>query len=80
MAKEVKMMAYLERVMNVKKKFYTFEVQQIPKEENMKVDGLSKLASSSPGGGAWKIILVMTHKKLIEPMVGAIQEADDWRT
>lgn len=45
----------------------------------MKADGLSKLANTTPGGGAEKIILI-THKKAIESMVREIQEAGDWRT
>lgn len=77
--KEAKMRAYLERVMNVKNKFYTFEVEQILREKTMKVDELSKLASFFPRGGTGRIILVTTHKEVIESMIGAIQEADDWR-
>lgn len=45
----------------------------------MKVDELSKIASFCPEGGAEKIILVTTPAEVIEPIVGAIQEGDDWR-
>lgn len=78
MAKEAKMIAYLERVTSLKNSFYTFKVRQIPREEHTKAIGLSKLASSAPVGGTRRIILVTTPKDVIESMVGSIEEGVNW--
>ncbi|KAL0295870.1 UNVERIFIED_CONTAM: hypothetical protein Sangu_3180100 [Sesamum angustifolium] len=45
-AKEDSMVQYLQHIEELKTKFKSFQLQQIPKEENVKVDSLSKLANA----------------------------------
>ncbi|KAL0395112.1 UNVERIFIED_CONTAM: Retrovirus-related Pol polyprotein from transposon opus [Sesamum latifolium] len=45
-AKEESMIQYLQQIADLKTKFHHFQILQIPREENAKVDFLSKLASS----------------------------------
>ncbi|KAL0445591.1 UNVERIFIED_CONTAM: hypothetical protein Slati_1687000 [Sesamum latifolium] len=45
-AKEESMVQYLQQIEELKTKFKSFQLEQIPKEENVKVDSLSKLASA----------------------------------
>ncbi|KAL0412175.1 UNVERIFIED_CONTAM: Ribonuclease HI [Sesamum latifolium] len=45
-AKEESMVKYLQQIEELKIKFKSFQLQQIPKEENIKADSLSKLANA----------------------------------
>ncbi|KAL0311666.1 UNVERIFIED_CONTAM: hypothetical protein Scaly_2919600 [Sesamum calycinum] len=45
-AKEDSMVQYLQQIEELKTKFKSFQLQQIPREENVKVDSLSKLSSA----------------------------------
>ncbi|KAL0402054.1 UNVERIFIED_CONTAM: Ribonuclease HI [Sesamum latifolium] len=45
-AKEESMVQYLQQIEELKIKFKSFQLQQIPREENVKADSLSKLASA----------------------------------
>ncbi|KAL0458694.1 UNVERIFIED_CONTAM: hypothetical protein Slati_0496600 [Sesamum latifolium] len=45
-AKEESMVQYLQQIEELKIKFKSFQLQQIPREENVKVDSLSKLVSA----------------------------------
>ncbi|KAL0458431.1 UNVERIFIED_CONTAM: hypothetical protein Slati_0470300 [Sesamum latifolium] len=45
-AKEESMMQYLQQIEELKTKFKSFQLHQIPREENIKADSLSKLASA----------------------------------
>ncbi|KAL0433446.1 UNVERIFIED_CONTAM: hypothetical protein Slati_2678900 [Sesamum latifolium] len=45
-AKEESMVQYLQQVEELKTKFKSFQLHQIPREENIKTDSLSKLASA----------------------------------
>ncbi|KAL0456128.1 UNVERIFIED_CONTAM: Ribonuclease HI [Sesamum latifolium] len=45
-AKEESMVQYLQQIEELKTKFKSFQLQQIPREENVKADSLSKLASA----------------------------------
>ncbi|KAL0323470.1 UNVERIFIED_CONTAM: hypothetical protein Sangu_1966300 [Sesamum angustifolium] len=45
-AKEDSMAQYLQQIEELKTKFKSIQLQQIPKEENVKADSLSKLASA----------------------------------
>jgi len=50
-AKDPQMVAYLEYVQVLKESFEVFEIVHVPKEQNARVDLLTKLASSSKGAG-----------------------------
>ncbi|KAL0413180.1 UNVERIFIED_CONTAM: hypothetical protein Sradi_1519700 [Sesamum radiatum] len=45
-AKEESMVQYLQQIEELKTKFKHFKLQQIPREDNVKADSLSKLASA----------------------------------
>ncbi|KAL0378417.1 UNVERIFIED_CONTAM: Ribonuclease HI [Sesamum radiatum] len=45
-AKEEIMVQYLQQIEELKSKFKSFQLHQIPREENFKADSLSKLASA----------------------------------
>ncbi|KAL0439397.1 UNVERIFIED_CONTAM: hypothetical protein Slati_2422700 [Sesamum latifolium] len=45
-AKEESMVQYLQQIEELKTRFKSFQLQQIPREENIKADSLSKLASA----------------------------------
>ncbi|KAL0408061.1 UNVERIFIED_CONTAM: Ribonuclease HI [Sesamum radiatum] len=45
-AKKESMVQYLQQIEELKMKFKSFQLQQIPREENVKADSLSKLASA----------------------------------
>ncbi|KAL0406136.1 UNVERIFIED_CONTAM: hypothetical protein Slati_3927500 [Sesamum latifolium] len=45
-AKEESMVQYLQQIEELKTKFKSFQLQQIPREENVKANSLSKLASA----------------------------------
>ncbi|KAL0309167.1 UNVERIFIED_CONTAM: hypothetical protein Sradi_5859000 [Sesamum radiatum] len=45
-ANEESMVQYLQRIEELKTKLRSFQLQQIPREENVKADSLSKLAST----------------------------------
>ncbi|KAL0448656.1 UNVERIFIED_CONTAM: Ribonuclease HI [Sesamum latifolium] len=45
-AKEERMVQYLQQIGELKTKFKSFQLQQVPREENVKADSLSKLASA----------------------------------
>ncbi|KAK4384154.1 hypothetical protein Sango_3086100 [Sesamum angolense] len=45
-AKEESMVQYLQQIDELKTKFKSFQLQQIPREENVKADSLSKLTSA----------------------------------
>ncbi|KAL0451276.1 UNVERIFIED_CONTAM: hypothetical protein Slati_1105700 [Sesamum latifolium] len=45
-AKEESMVQYLQQIEELKMKFKSFQLQQIPKEESVKADYLSKLANA----------------------------------
>ena len=49
-AKDMMLHKYLAKVKDLMRKFSFYKVQHIPREENVKADILSKLASTKPGG------------------------------
>ncbi|KAL8507544.1 hypothetical protein ACS0TY_018185 [Phlomoides rotata] len=55
------------------------KVKLIPREENVKVDILSKLRSSTDLVEQRKITLVVAEKESTGPLIVAIEEGDDWR-
>ena len=46
LAKDTRMLAYLDEVKNVSRKIKDFKIRQIPREENKKTDTLANLAST----------------------------------
>ena len=49
-AKDILLQKYLVKVKDLMKSFDDTEVQHVPREENIRADILSKLASMKPGG------------------------------
>lgn len=72
-AKDERMMAYLQRVAGLRDKLSSFEVIQIPREENGKADSLSKLASSIALEGGGKVTIVTIEEESITPSVGLLE-------
>ncbi|KAL0410722.1 UNVERIFIED_CONTAM: hypothetical protein Slati_3661900 [Sesamum latifolium] len=65
-ANEESMVQYLQQIEELKTKFKIFQLQQISREENVKVDSLSKLASAlgrldPKWGGPYKIIRIIEN-------------------
>ncbi|KAL0394517.1 UNVERIFIED_CONTAM: Ribonuclease HI [Sesamum latifolium] len=54
-AKEESMVQYLQQIEELKTKFKSFQLHQIPREENIKADSLSKLASALKDCKTWRI-------------------------
>ncbi|KAL0313566.1 UNVERIFIED_CONTAM: hypothetical protein Sradi_5755900 [Sesamum radiatum] len=80
-AKEESMVQYLQQIEELKTKFRSFQLQQIPREENVKADSLSKLASVLED---WKTRWI-TVQHLPQPRIPLdIQpissNANNWRT
>ncbi|KAL0427462.1 UNVERIFIED_CONTAM: hypothetical protein Slati_2921000 [Sesamum latifolium] len=80
-AKEESMVQYLQQIEELKTKFKSFQLQQIPREENFKADSLSKLANALEDCKARRI----TVQHLAQPRgslnIQAISSNDnDWQT
>ncbi|KAL0355605.1 UNVERIFIED_CONTAM: hypothetical protein Sradi_4007400 [Sesamum radiatum] len=70
-AKEESMVQYLQQIEELEIKFKSFQLHQIPREENIKADSLSKLASALGIDGRPRIPLA------IQPISSS---NNDWRT
>ncbi|KAL0449179.1 UNVERIFIED_CONTAM: Ribonuclease HI [Sesamum latifolium] len=80
-AKEESMVQYFQQIKELKTKFKSFQLQQIPSEENVKADSLSKLASALEDCKTRRITvqhLLQTRIPLdIQPISS---NNNDWRT
>ncbi|KAL0420635.1 UNVERIFIED_CONTAM: hypothetical protein Slati_3086400 [Sesamum latifolium] len=79
-AKEESMIQYLQQIANLKIKFYHFQIIQIPREENAKVDSLSKLASSLEDCRTRHITIHYLPEARTPLAVQLITTGEDWRT
>ena len=70
------MKRYFQNVKNLTSSFLSFDIQQIPKAENVRMDAPSKLAASLPANlQKGTIIKVLKASSLEEPLV--VQQVDE---
>ncbi|KAL0434582.1 UNVERIFIED_CONTAM: Ribonuclease HI, partial [Sesamum latifolium] len=80
-AKEESMVQYLQQIEEFKTKFKSFQLQQIPREENVKADSLSKLASALEDCKTRRITVQHLPQPRIPLEVQPIAaNINDWRT
>ncbi|KAL0444230.1 UNVERIFIED_CONTAM: hypothetical protein Slati_2145700 [Sesamum latifolium] len=79
-AKEESMIQYLQQIMELKTSFKHFQIIQIPREENIKVDCLSKLASNLEDCRMRHINIQYLRKARAPLAVQPITSGEDWRT
>nr|GEW33610.1 reverse transcriptase domain-containing protein [Tanacetum cinerariifolium] len=65
-AKEPRMIKYLEKVKNLTNTFKEFSIKQVPRWENKKADALSKLASTSFAHLSKQVLVEELNKKSID--------------
>ncbi|KAL0301724.1 UNVERIFIED_CONTAM: Ribonuclease HI [Sesamum radiatum] len=79
-AKEKSMVQYLQQIEELKTKFKSFQLQQIPMEENAKADSLSKLASTLEDCKTRRITVQHLPQPRAPLNIQAISLSDnDWR-
>ncbi|KAK4400733.1 hypothetical protein Sango_1179400 [Sesamum angolense] len=79
--KEGCMIHYLQQIEELKMKFKSFQLQQIPREDNAKADYLSKLASTLENCKTQRIMVQHLSEPQIPLSVQAISLGNnDWRT
>ncbi|KAL0455844.1 UNVERIFIED_CONTAM: hypothetical protein Slati_0923600 [Sesamum latifolium] len=78
--KEESMVQYLQQITDLKTKFHHFQKIQIPREENVKADSLSKLASSLEDCRIRHITIYYLPEARIPLVVQPITTGEDWRT
>ncbi|KAL0454246.1 UNVERIFIED_CONTAM: hypothetical protein Slati_0763800 [Sesamum latifolium] len=80
-AKEESMVRYLQQIEELKTKFKSFQLQQIPREENVKADFLSKLVSELEDCQTRRITVQHLPQPRVPLNIQAISLSDsDWRT
>ncbi|KAL0394642.1 UNVERIFIED_CONTAM: hypothetical protein Slati_4430400 [Sesamum latifolium] len=79
-AKEESMIQYLQQIMELKTSFEHFQIIQIPREENIKADCLSKLASNLEDCRTRHITIQYLPKARAPLAVQPITSGEDWRT
>ncbi|KAL0421057.1 UNVERIFIED_CONTAM: hypothetical protein Slati_3128600 [Sesamum latifolium] len=80
-AKEESMVQYLQQIEELKTKFKSFQLQQIPREENVKADSLSKLVSALEDCKTQRITVQHLPQPRIPLEVQPIAaNNNDWRT
>ncbi|KAL0461390.1 UNVERIFIED_CONTAM: Ribonuclease HI [Sesamum latifolium] len=80
-AKEESMVQYIQQIEELKIKFKRFQLQQIPREENVKADSLSKLASALEDCKTWRITVQHLPQPRIPLDIQLISSNNnDWRT
>ncbi|KAL0416349.1 UNVERIFIED_CONTAM: hypothetical protein Slati_3466800 [Sesamum latifolium] len=79
-AKEESMIQYLQQIMELKTSFEHFQIIQIPREENIKADYLSKLASNLEDCRTRHITVQNLPKARAPLAVQPITSGEDWRT
>ncbi|KAL0430592.1 UNVERIFIED_CONTAM: hypothetical protein Sradi_0685200 [Sesamum radiatum] len=78
-AKEESMVHYLQQIEELKTKFKSFQLQQIPREENVKADSLSKLANALEDCKTCSITVQHLPQPRIPLDVQPIHHRHDWR-
>ncbi|KAL0458481.1 UNVERIFIED_CONTAM: hypothetical protein Slati_0475300 [Sesamum latifolium] len=79
-AKEETMIQYLQQIADLKIKFHHFQIIQISREENAKVDSLSKLRSSLEDCRTRHITIHYLPEARTPLAVQPITMGEDWRT
>ncbi|KAL0448613.1 UNVERIFIED_CONTAM: hypothetical protein Slati_1417700 [Sesamum latifolium] len=79
-AKEENMVQYLQQIAELKTSFKSFQIIQIAREENVKVDCLSKLASALKDCPTRHITIQYVPKPRATLTIQAISLTTDWRT
>ncbi|KAL0416464.1 UNVERIFIED_CONTAM: hypothetical protein Slati_3478300 [Sesamum latifolium] len=80
-AKEESMVQYLQQIEELRTKFKSFQLQQIPREENVKADYLSKLVSALEDCKTRRIIVQHLPQPQMPLNIQAISLNDsDWQT
>ncbi|KAL0440402.1 UNVERIFIED_CONTAM: hypothetical protein Slati_2523200 [Sesamum latifolium] len=74
------MIQYLQQITDLKTKFHHFQIIQIPKEENVKADSLSKLASILEDCRIRHITIYYLPEARTPLAVQPITTGEDWRT
>ncbi|KAL0297943.1 UNVERIFIED_CONTAM: hypothetical protein Sangu_2462000 [Sesamum angustifolium] len=79
--KEESMAQYLHHIEELKTKFKSFQLQQIPREEIVNADSLSKLASALDDCNTRRITVQYLPQPRVPHNIQAISLSDsDWRT
>ncbi|KAL0461388.1 UNVERIFIED_CONTAM: Ribonuclease HI [Sesamum latifolium] len=80
-AKEESMVQFLQQIEELKIKFKSFQLHQIPREENIKADSLSKLASALEDYKTRRITVQHLPQSQIPLDIQLISSSNnDWRT
>ncbi|KAL0462005.1 UNVERIFIED_CONTAM: hypothetical protein Slati_0088100 [Sesamum latifolium] len=79
-AKEKSMIQYLQQIADLKTKFHHFQIIQIPREENVKADFLSKLASNLEDCRTRHITIHYLPEARAPLAVQPITTGEDWKT
>ncbi|KAL0405125.1 UNVERIFIED_CONTAM: Ribonuclease HI [Sesamum latifolium] len=79
-AKEENMVQYLQQIAELKTSFKSFQIIQIPREENVKADCLSKLASALEDCRTRHITIQYLPKPRATLAIQVISSTIDWRT
>ncbi|GJW36218.1 reverse transcriptase domain-containing protein [Tanacetum coccineum] len=82
-AKELKMIQYLEKVKTLSSSFKKISIKQIPRSENKKVDALSKIASTSFAYLTKQVLVEKLKEKSIneaDVLTVLKEEGDTWMT
>ncbi|KAL0373414.1 UNVERIFIED_CONTAM: hypothetical protein Sradi_3257100 [Sesamum radiatum] len=78
---EESMVQYLQQIEELKTKFKSFQLQQIPREENIKADSLSKLASPLEDCKTRRITLQhLPQPRIPLEVLPILSNNNDWRT
>ncbi|KAL0378464.1 UNVERIFIED_CONTAM: hypothetical protein Sradi_3151900 [Sesamum radiatum] len=78
-AKEEHMIQYLQQITELKINFKSFQIVQTPREENVKDDCLSKLASALEDCRIKHVTIQYLLKPRTLSMIQAISSTEDWR-
>ncbi|KAL0402384.1 UNVERIFIED_CONTAM: hypothetical protein Slati_4268300 [Sesamum latifolium] len=79
-AKEENTIQYLQQIAELKISFESFQLIQIKREENVKVDCLSKLASALEDYRTKHITIQYLPKPMAPLTIQTISSTEDWRT
>ncbi|KAL0431116.1 UNVERIFIED_CONTAM: hypothetical protein Sradi_0737600 [Sesamum radiatum] len=78
-AKEESMIQYLQQIKELKASFDRFQIIQIPREENIKADCLSKLASALEDCRTRHITIQYLPEAIALLAIQPITTGEDWR-
>ncbi|KAL0408176.1 UNVERIFIED_CONTAM: hypothetical protein Sradi_1752000 [Sesamum radiatum] len=79
-AREESMIQYIRQIEELRPKFESFQLQQIPREDNAKADYISKLASALEDCKTRRIIIQYLSEPRTPLDIQTITIGDDWWT